>query len=286
MLDNRLQPSADTSQHAVSSPHDCAAALDRRSAVAAIAAVGAALTTTKSAQAATIQAPDAFGTPERDESYRILSEQNIESYTYDGQELGLYADPMPHELAETAELSKRVLVVVDYQVDFVDGGVFGTIEPAVVIEDALCEVIREYQEAGDIVIYTMDTHPADTYLYTREGTFNPPHCIPGTEGWMIYGKARDLLTPDRAIRVLKGTYGSSQLPEVIRTLESQGTKVRSIEFAGVSTTCRVLHNAIILYNFFPQIEMIFDARTTAGYTPEETSAQLEQLQGWGFVIKW
>ena len=62
--------------------------------------------------------------------------------------------------------------------------------------------------------------------------------------------------------------------------------VQSIEFAGVSTTCRVLHNAIILYNFFPDIMMIFDARTTASYTYEATVEQLRQLEGWGFVIKW
>ena len=198
----------------------------------------------------------------------------------------IYAAPSPVPVAARAENVKRILVVVDYQNDFVDGGVFGHIEPAINIEDALYDIIKEYQDAGDIVIYTMDTHPADTYEYTREGQFNPPHCIPGTWGWEIHGRVAELLTPDKAIQVKKPTYGSRNLPSIVQNIIDQGVAVQSIEFAGVSTTCRVLHNAIILYNFFPDIMMIFDARTTASYTDEATREQLEELEGWGFVIKW
>lgn len=131
----------------------------------------------------------------------------------------------------------------------------------------------------------MDTHPSDHYLETREGTFNPPHCIPGTEGWELYGKVRDLLSPDNAIRVLKGTYGSADLPAVLQLLQSQGIGIELVEFAGVSTTCRVLHNAIIVYNFFPELPLVFDERTTASYTDEKTAEQLNQLEGWGFIVK-
>lgn len=186
---------------------------------------------------------------------------------------------------EFADNVKRVLVVVDYQVDFIDG-VFGPVEPARAIEDELCRVIKEYQDAGDIVIYTMDTHPSDSYAATREGTFNPPHCIPGTDGWQLYGKVASLLAPDAAIMVKKSTYGSIDLPNVIKSLQSQGTIVKSIEVAGISTTCRVLHNAIILYNAFPEVAMIMDVRTTAGYTDEATVDMLKTLESWGFWVKW
>lgn len=169
-----------------------------------------------------------------------------------------YAMPQVTTAAERRANHKRVLVVVDYQVDFVDGGVFGRIEPAVAIEDALCEVIKDFQASGDIIIYTMDTHPADAYPLTREATVNPPHCVPGTPGWEFYGRVRDLLNPENAILVKKGTYGSPDLPFVIKGLRDQGIAVDSIEMAGVSTTCRVLHNAIILYNFFPDLSIIFD----------------------------
>lgn len=196
-----------------------------------------------------------------------------------------YEVPSVSTESERASAPKRVLVVVDYQVDFVSGGVFGNIEPAIRIENALCDRVREYQEAGDIVIYTMDTHPVDRYQFTREASVNEPHCIPGTEGWEIYGKARELLTPEKAICILKGTYGSVDLPQVIQAIRNQGTNVVSIEIAGVSTTCRVLHNAILLYNFFPDLPLIMDRKTTAAYSDERTEEQLDELQMWGFFVK-
>lgn len=196
-----------------------------------------------------------------------------------------YATPSVTFASERNNSPTRILVVVDYQVDFVDGGVFGRIDPAVAIEEALCDKVQEYQERGDIVIYTMDTHPDDDYGLTREGAVNPPHCIPGTQGWEVYGKAHEVLTPEKAIMLMKGTYGSRDLPFVVEAIIAQGTAVESIEFAGVSTTCRVLHNAIILYNFFPELPLIFDVGTTASYTDEATAEQLDELESWGFVVK-
>lgn len=198
---------------------------------------------------------------------------------------GLYANPSVIELAERNADPKRVLVVVDYQVDFVDG-VFGLIEPALALEDAIYERVKEYQDAGDIVIYTMDTHPADVFDYTREGGVNPLHCDPATEGWQVYGKVRELLTPEKALLVKKGTYGSMDLPFVIENIRRQGVLIESIEMAGVSTTCRVLHNAIILYNAFPELPIVFDIATTASYSDEQTVEQLKELETWGFAVDW
>lgn len=200
--------------------------------------------------------------------------------------LAPYATPSTSLAADRAASPKRLLVVVDYQVDFVDGGTSGTVEPALAIEDALCERIQEYYDRSDIVIYTMDTHPQDNYAQTREGQVNPPHCVPGQPGWEIYGKAHELLTPERAIRVMKGTYGSPDLPFVVQTILSQGIRLEYIEIAGVSTTCRVLHNAIMLYNFFPELPIVFNQATTASYTDERTVDQLDELESWGFIVRW
>lgn len=229
--------------------------------------------------------PDADGPGFDEDAYAGVAED----IAYYGEGLGYvapYAKPSTSYAEESAAAPKRVLVVVDYQVDFVDGGVFGRIEPAVAIEDALCAKIEEYQQNGDVVIYTMDTHPADAYDLTREATVNPPHCDPATEGWQVYGRARELLTPERgAIQVKKGTYGSLEVPRIIEGIRSQGTAIESIEFAGVSTTCRVLHNAVICYNAFPELPVVMDERTTASYTDERTAEQLEELEAWGFIVK-
>ena len=196
-----------------------------------------------------------------------------------------YAQPYVNETQQRMDETKRLLVVVDYQVDFVDGGVFGRIEPATAIEDALADRVQEYLDRGDIIIYTMDTHPSDNYAETREGQVNPPHCIPGQPGWELYGKVGKLLSPDNAICVKKGTYGSRDLPFVVQTIREQGVNLEYIEMAGVSTTCRVLHNAIILFNFFPELPFIFDERTTASYSDEATQEQLDELEAWGFIVR-
>jgi nicotinamidase-related amidase len=59
----------------------------------------------------------------------------------------------------------RVLVVVDMQNDFIDG-VLGTKE-AVEIVDSVKAKINSYHKAGDVIIYTKDTH-TDEYLQTQE----------------------------------------------------------------------------------------------------------------------
>lgn len=196
-----------------------------------------------------------------------------------------YASPHVTAKEDAAANSKRILIVVDYQVDFVDGGVFGSIEPAIALEDALCDTIQKYLDNEDIIIYTMDTHPSDEYLATREGAVNPQHCDPQSEGWQLYGKVRELINPNNAILVKKGTYGAKTLPSVVQNILDQGTEIEYIEFAGVSTTCRVLHNAILIYNFFPELPLLFDDSTTASYTDERTVEQLDELEAWGFIVK-
>ena len=141
--------------------------------------------------------------------------------------------------------------------------------------------VRELQRTYDQI----SKIPADEYAATREATVNPPHCDPATEGWQLYGKVRDLLNPDNATLVMTGTYGAPGLVRVIEGYREQGIQIESVEFAGVSTTCRVLHNAIIVYNFFPELPMIMDAATTASYTDERTEEQLEELEAWGFIVK-
>ena len=68
----------------------------------------------------------------------------------------------------------KVLVVVDYQKDFVDGalGFAGAKE----LEAGLLALVEEYIQNNWPVVFTLDTHGPD-YLSTREGKHLPlPHC--------------------------------------------------------------------------------------------------------------
>lgn len=84
---------------------------------------------------------------------------------------------------------KRLLIVVDYQNDFVCGSL--GFDKAKEFEKGILEKIAEYQ--NDEIIYTLDTH-FDDYLTTAEGKSLPvPHCIKGTVGHKLYGGLADAL---------------------------------------------------------------------------------------------
>ena len=75
----------------------------------------------------------------------------------------------------------KLLVVVDMQKDFVDGAL-GTPEAQAIVENVVARV-KEAKEAGDQIIFTMDTHETN-YLETAEGKNLPvEHCIKETAGW-------------------------------------------------------------------------------------------------------
>ena len=61
---------------------------------------------------------------------------------------------------------KKLLVVIDYQNDFVNGSL--GFQEAVALEDYLADLIKEYHNNNDDVIFTYDTHQKN-YLTTQEG---------------------------------------------------------------------------------------------------------------------
>ena len=80
----------------------------------------------------------------------------------------------------------KMLVVVDYQRDFVDMAL--KFHGAEKLDEGIAKKIRKYHENGDLVIQTMDSHE-DNYLTTKEGRHLPVvHCIYGTPGWETYGE--------------------------------------------------------------------------------------------------
>ena len=72
---------------------------------------------------------------------------------------------------------KKLLVVVDMQKDFIDGAL-GTLEAQQIVP-AVRKRICEYREAGDEVVFTLDTHGSD-YMDTMEG--EKASCSPLSEG--------------------------------------------------------------------------------------------------------
>ncbi len=165
---------------------------------------------------------------------------------------------------------KKLLVVVDYQVDFVTGSL--GFEGALALEDAICEKIRAYKRAGDEVVFTLDTHE-QKYLFTNEGKHLPvKHCIKGTSGHKLYGKVGAL--SDGCTVIEKATFGGLGLAEHISRSDYS-----DIELCGVVSNICVLSNAVIAKAASPDSQIIVDAACVAAPDSQMHEKALDILRG-------
>lgn len=166
---------------------------------------------------------------------------------------------------------KKILIVVDMQNDFVNGAL-GSKE-AIDIVPRAAEKIREF--SGDIFV-TYDTH-FENYLETSEGRMLPvPHCIKGTNGWQLNHEIAEALSDKKYTKVEKNTFGSTELPELIR--KAMGDANFSVTLMGLCTDICVVSNALLLKAEFPEAEILVDADCCAGVTPESHQAALTTMK--------
>lgn len=168
---------------------------------------------------------------------------------------------------------KKLLIVVDMQNDFI-GGALGTAEAQAIVENVNAK-IQEYDAAGDLIIFTADTH-TENYMDTQEGRNLPvPHCIKGTEGWEISSK---LHRPEDSPVIEKGTFGSKDLGIMLMELERAGETPEAIELVGLCTDICVISNAMMVKAFLPEVPVRVDASCCAGVTPESHKNALEAMK--------
>lgn len=177
---------------------------------------------------------------------------------------------------------KKLLVVVDYQNDFVTGALENP--AARKLEDGIAAKVTEYEQSGGYVLFTRDTHP-ENYLQTREGMFLPvPHCVRGTDGWHLYGKlaAYENGVHPNVMVVDKPTFGSAALPGQVLTL--CGGAPDEIALCGVVTDICVLSNAIVLHSHFLNAPVTIHRSLCAAATEENHERALSVLAGMGYDI--
>lgn len=167
-------------------------------------------------------------------------------------------------------MSKKVLIVVDYQNDFVDGALGFT--EAKELDSGIANKVKEYVESGNCVIFTMDTHKND-YLDTQEGKCLPvKHCIKGETGWELYGKTGEMYDKyknnENVQMIEKPTFGSTTLARAITDLDTREKSldetlsktekpsyIYKIELCGVVTNMCVISNAVIAKAALPETKI-------------------------------
>lgn len=166
---------------------------------------------------------------------------------------------------------KKLLIVVDYQKDFVDGAL--GFDGAERLEAPIAEKITRYRDRGDEIVFTFDTH-GEAYMTTQEGRRLPVmHCLEGSDGWQLYGRIGELIAPDD-ICFTKNTFGSAELFDYLR-----GREYESIELVGLVSNICVLANAVIAKTALPDVPVTVDANCTGSFDSSLNEKTFDVMEG-------
>lgn len=160
----------------------------------------------------------------------------------------------------------KYLIVVDMQVDFINGALGSDLAVAIVPN-----VVEKVKSFDGKVIFTRDTHFKD-YMNTQEGKNLPvPHCVKDTDGWQIC----DELKPYADVIIDKLTFGSIELPNFIKSFNEP---IEKIELCGLCTDICVISNAVVLKAAFPEVPIAVDSSCCAGVTVESHNNALNAMK--------
>ena len=165
---------------------------------------------------------------------------------------------------------KKALVVVDYQIDFVNGAL--GFAGAELLDALIAGKIEQCRKEGGKVIFTLDTHTED-YLNTAEGRKLPvPHCIKGTEGHKLFGKVAECMRPEDTV-IEKPSFGSLEFIDVLRA-----ENFDEVELCGLVTDICVVSNAVIAKAALPESRVVVDSKACASFDRDKHNAALEVMR--------
>lgn len=165
----------------------------------------------------------------------------------------------------------KALVVVDYQVDFVNGAL--GFPGAEKLEQIILDKIADCRSSGGQVIFTLDTH-GENYLETAEGIKLPiPHCIKATPGHALYGKVAGAVQPDDIV-IEKPAFGSLELADLLKRLAPE-----EVELCGLVTDICVISNAVLSKAALPESRVTVDSRACAAADMQAHERALAVMRG-------
>jgi nicotinamidase/pyrazinamidase len=171
---------------------------------------------------------------------------------------------------------KKLLAVIDYQKDFVDGTL--GFEKAVTLEQGIYDKVNKYLKNGDKVLFTYDTH-YEEYLQTREGKNLPIlHCIKGTNGHKLYGKIDDFSNSENTMHYEKKGFGISP-EDIIQIANEVGDDIKEIELVGVVTNICVISNVVLFQSQYRNADIIVDASLCASFDDSLHEKALDVIEG-------
>lgn len=171
---------------------------------------------------------------------------------------------------------KQILIVIDYQHDFVDGAL--GFEGAERLDERIAAYIEQFRARGDDVIFTLDTHYKG-YERTREGRFLPKvHGMRQSDGWKLYGKTAEAMRPND-LCFEKNSYGSPELFDYLR-----GVRADRIVLVGLVSNICVLANAVLAMTAQPETEIAVFADAIASFDPKLHEQTLAVMRGINIAV--
>lgn len=164
----------------------------------------------------------------------------------------------------------KVLLVIDYQNDFVCGALktYG----ARLIDKDIAKRIRSFDGK---VYYTIDCH-GDEFSKSREARYVAVHCKSGSWGCEIYGETKNTLLEVSATPIEKSTFAPQKLELPQDTVE--------IELCGLLTDMCVLSTAVVAATKYPDARIIVNSNLCLGSTPKAHENALSIMRGLNMEI--
>lgn len=165
--------------------------------------------------------------------------------------------------------TKKALIVVDMQNDFIDGALANP-AAADIVEPIAEEILAG---AYDCVCLTKDSHNPSTYGRTEEGRNLPiAHCLLGSEGIKIHPTIVEAVRKSKksSAVVYKETFGSTALLDLFGDYGE-------VVLVGTCTDICVVSNALLLKTL-PNLKVSVIERLCAGTTQENHDAAIKTMR--------
>ena len=132
-------------------------------------------------------------------------------------------------MIKNLKLYEKVLIVVDMVNGFVYNGPLHDIECSKIIPRQK-EIIDDYLDNGDLVVFIKDTHTKDSTEFSRM----PIHCLENTDESELVPELREYVGRDNVITINKNSTSFNEAPE-FRELITNLVNLKRVDEIGVCT---------------------------------------------------
>lgn len=151
---------------------------------------------------------------------------------------------------------KKCLIVVDMVNGFVRVGGLHDKYIEHTIERQL-ELIKEYKQEGELIIFIKDTHEMDSVEHNRFGDIK--HCIKGTKEAELIDEFKQYENDDNVLTFEKNSTSFREAPGFIDTM-NEAENIMEFDVVGCCTDICIANGVISTMNYFDQINRKVEVR--------------------------